>query len=77
MQDPKYLLMAGKLNGQIPAVTPSGSRYDTQSIFDEIPAMESPKRLGAIQQADSTISSPRKTSPLESAMVFPFSRVIK
>src|SRR6202167_6221910 len=55
--------IAGKLNGVMPATTPSGSRKEYMSTLVETWSEYSPfSRLG-IPQANSTTSRPRCTSP--------------
>lgn len=57
--------MAGKLNGHIPAVTPSGSLYDTISISLEIFWSDSPcKRVPAAQLCSTTSVMGEKNNEL-------------
>mmetsp|Transcript_30590 Transcript_30590/g.55452 ORF Transcript_30590/g.55452 Transcript_30590/m.55452 type:complete len:288 (-) Transcript_30590:577-1440(-) len=70
-------IMAGKLNGAIPAQTPNGTRYETVSsplarFCNESPSISLPTRVAA-----STTSKPLQTSPIASAVVFPCSSVIQ
>ena len=69
-------IIAGKLNGQMPAHTPSGKRYEMVSIVVDKPIMEEPSNCDEIWQAASTTSSPRWMSPMASAVVLPFSIVM-
>ena len=68
-------IIAGKLNGVIPATTPSGTRTEWLSTLRPTPATVSPIiRLG-MPAAKSTTSMPRRTSPRASARTLPFSRL--
>ena len=69
-------IIAGKLNGAMPAHTPSGSRNETVSMPPPTPPTVSPICSVAALQHSSTTSSPRKTSPRASASVLPCSRVM-
>ncbi len=69
--------MAGKLNGVMPAQTPSGSRVVWPSMFSAIWGRVSPLVSWATPQANSTTSMPRRTSPRASSRVLPFSRVTR
>mmetsp|Transcript_28350 Transcript_28350/g.92588 ORF Transcript_28350/g.92588 Transcript_28350/m.92588 type:complete len:315 (-) Transcript_28350:127-1071(-) len=69
-------IIAGKLNGQMPAVTPSGCLMEYVSIRLLTFSTSSPITMFPIPQACSTTSRPRKTSPRASASVFPCSRVM-
>src|ERR1700730_10918015 len=66
-------IMAGKLNGVIPATTPRGWRIEYTSM--PVPALSvySPFSRCGMPIANSTTSSPRWISPLASGMVFPCS----
>ena len=67
-------IMAGKLNGVMPATTPSGWRIEYMSMPGPASVVYSPfSRCGAPMQ-NSTTSSPRCTSPLASGRVLPCSR---
>ena len=67
-------IMAGKLNGVMPAETPKGWRIEYMSMPGPAPSVYSPlSRCGAPMQ-NSTTSRPRCTSPLASGMVLPCSR---
>eukprot|EP01139_Manchomonas_bermudensis_P009960 Amastigsp_a339752_75.p3 type:complete len:353 gc:universal Amastigsp_a339752_75:1234-176(-) len=68
-------IIAGKLNGAIAAVTPSGSRYETMSMFVAMPDIERPSRCVMALLANSTTSRPRWTSPIASARHLPCSVV--
>ena len=65
--------MAGKLNGVIPATTPSGWRSDQLSISGPTLRLYSPFRRCGMPQAKSTTSMPRASSPRASACVLPCS----
>mmetsp|Transcript_18877 Transcript_18877/g.47033 ORF Transcript_18877/g.47033 Transcript_18877/m.47033 type:complete len:229 (-) Transcript_18877:85-771(-) len=69
-------IMAGKLKGQMPAVTPSGWRM----LYESMPVLTfsaiSPIWYVAMPHACSTTSRPRNTSPLASASVLPCSSVM-
>jgi len=65
--------IAGKLNGVIPAQTPSGWRKDQASTPEETWSEYSPFSSCGIPQANSTTSSPRSTSPFASSSTLPCS----
>ena len=63
--------IAGKLNGVIPATTPSGWRIEYTSTPVETCSLNPPfSRLGT-PQANSMFSSPRATSPMASESTLP------
>ena len=66
-------IMAGKLNGVMPATTPSGWRIEKRSMPGPALSLNSPLSRCGMPQANSTTSSPRWMSPLESAKVLPCS----
>ncbi len=67
-------IIAGKLNGVMPATTPSGWRIEYMSMPGPAASVNSPfSRCGAPMQNSAT-SRPRCTSPLASGMVLPCSR---
>ena len=66
-------IMAGKLNGVMPAHTPKGWRNETRSTPVPTLSLNSPFRRLGMPQANSTTSSPRVTEPLASARVLPCS----
>ena len=69
--------IAGKLNGVMPAHTPTGWRIVSQSTCRAMLASDWPMiRLG-MPQANSTISMPRWTDARASASVLPCSRVTR
>ncbi len=68
--------IAGKLNGVMPATTPSGIRSECESTPPDTPAVISPLSSCPSPQANSTTSSPRVTSPRASESTLPCSRVI-
>ncbi len=68
--------ITGKLNGVIPATTPSGWRIDQASMPRAIWSVNSPFSSCGMPQANSTTSMPRATSPWASLKVLPCSRVI-
>jgi len=68
--------MQGKLNGVMPAQTPSGWRIASQSMPRAMFSNTSPIRSDGTPQANSTISMPRFTSPRDSTRVLPCSRVL-
>ena len=68
--------IAGKLNGVMPATTPSGSRNENTSTPVAAWSVYSPLSSCGMPHAYSTTSSPRPTSPSESAMTLPCSAVI-
>ena len=55
--------MTGKLNGVMPATTPSGSRSECESTPPETCGVFSPLSSWPSPQANSTTSRPRVTSP--------------
>ena len=65
--------MAGKLNGVIPAHTPSGCRKEYASTSVDTWSENSPFSSCGIPQANSTTSSPRITSPRASGITLPCS----
>ena len=65
--------MAGKLNGVMPAQTPTGWRVEKPSIPVPTPAENSPFSICGMPQANSTTSMPRWTEPLASPRVLPCS----
>lgn len=67
--------MAGKLNGQMAATTPRGSRIVYVSMSVET-SRWSPICIWLIPQAASTTCKPRSTSPRASGIVFPCSSVM-
>jgi hypothetical protein len=67
-------IIAGKLNGQIPATTPSGTRQVCESTPRAMPSTVRPCASVGMPQAKSTTSMPRRTSPRASATSLPFSR---
>src|SRR3954451_1742799 len=68
--------MAGKLNGVMPATTPSGWRKLKLSTPVETWSEYSPLSSCGMPQANSTTSSPRWTSPAASESTLPCSSVI-
>ena len=66
-------IMAGKLNGVIPATTPSGWRMDQTSMPGPAPSLNSPLTMCGRPQANSITSSPRWRSPRLSATTLPCS----
>ncbi|CAM5373410.1 hypothetical protein SGRIM119S_00408 [Streptomyces griseorubiginosus] len=68
--------IAGKLNGVMPATTPSGWRMDATSTRLATSVDSSPFSCTVIPQARSTISRPRATSPSASECTLPCSAVI-
>ncbi len=68
--------MIGKLNGVIPAHTPSGWRNECRSTSVETWSENSPLVSSAIPHAYSTTSIPRMTSPLASSTVLPCSEAM-
>ena len=68
--------IAGKLNGVMPATTPSGWRTDQPSIPLAIASVYSPFSRCGMPQANSTTSSPRWISPSASLSTLPCSAVI-
>ena len=67
--------MAGKLNGVIPAHTPSGCRTAQESTFVPTFSVNSPFSRWGMPQANSTTSSPRTQDPLASLNTLPCSDV--
>ena len=65
--------MAGKLNGVIPATTPTGCRIEYTSTPVEACSENSPLNSVGIPQAYSITSSPRVTSPIASDSTLPCS----
>ena len=63
--------MAGKLNGVMPATTPTGWRIENTSTPPATCGEYSPFSACGIPQANSTTSSPRAISPLASSNVLP------
>ncbi len=55
--------IAGKLNGVMPATTPSGSRKEKTSTPPDTWSENSPLSRCGMPHANSTTSSPRCTSP--------------
>ena len=68
--------MIGKLNGVMPATTPSGMRIECESTPPETCGVFSPLSRCPSPQANSITSRPRVTSPRASASTLPDSRVI-
>ena len=68
-------IMTGKLKGQIPATTPSGTRTLWLSMPRAICSTVSPIINVGMPQAKSTTSMPRRTSARASSRVLPFSTV--
>ena len=68
--------IAGKLNGVMPATTPSGWRIEETSTRVETWVDSSPLSCAVMPQASSTISRPRATSPSASECTLPCSAVI-
>src|SRR5436190_216943 len=68
--------MAGKLNGVMPAHTPSGWRNDQLSMPPPTLSLCWPFSSCGIPHANSTTSRPRVSSPFASLSVLPCSRVI-
>ena len=69
--------MAGKLNGVIPATTPSGCRIENASTPVETFSENPPLSRCGIPQANSTTSSPREISPAASLATLPCSELIR
>ena len=67
--------MIGKLNGVMPATTPSGSSTVRMSTPVETSELDEPFRRFGMPQANSTFSMPRATSPRASSSTLPCSRV--
>jgi hypothetical protein len=68
--------IAGKLNGVMPAQTPSGWRSEWVSTPLATCSECSPLSSVGAEQASSTTSSPRATSPAASSTIFPCSEEI-
>jgi hypothetical protein len=68
--------IAGKLNGVMPATTPSGWRIEATSTRVETCVDSSPLSWTLMPHASSTISMPRATSPSASECTLPCSAVI-
>lgn len=68
-------IMAGKLNGAMAAVTPSGILLVSVSMSLDTSSF-CPITSDGNPQADSTTCNPRRTSPFASARVLPCSRTI-
>ncbi|MCY1536809.1 hypothetical protein D9M68_722800 [compost metagenome] len=68
--------MAGKLNGVMPATTPSGWKSLQASMFGPTLRLYSPLRISGAAQAYSTFSMPRLSSPAASSRVLPCSSLI-
>ncbi len=67
--------ITGKLNGVMPATTPSGWRIDQASMPVPTASVYSPLSRCGMPQANSTTSSPRCTSPSASDSTLPCSAV--
>ncbi len=67
--------MTGKLNGVIPATTPSGWRMEYTSTPVDACSLYSPLRRWGMPQANSMFSSARATSPKASEVTLPCSAV--
>ena len=68
--------MAGKLNGVIPATTPTGCRMEYASTPLETFSENPPLSRWGMPQAKSTTSSPLATSPAASEATLPCSAVM-
>ena len=68
--------IAGKLNGVIPATTPSGWRRVCASTPVETFWEKPPLRSWVMEVANSRVSRPRAISPFASPRVLPCSRVM-
>ena len=68
--------MAGKLNGVMPATTPSGCRIEYESTPVETFSEKPPLSRCGMPQANSTTSRPRATSPAASEATLPCSAVM-
>ncbi len=68
--------MTGKLNGVMPATTPSGWRTDEASTPLETSSENSPFSRWGMPQANSITSMPRATSPRASSSTLPCSAVM-
>ena len=69
--------IAGKLNGVMPATTPSGIRSECESTPPDTCGVISPLSRCPSPHANSTTSSARVTSPRASESTLPCSRVIR
>ena len=69
--------MAGKLNGVMPAQTPTGWRIDQLSTLVPTFSENSPFRSCGMPQANSTTSRPRMQLPLASLRILPCSLVTR
>src|ERR1051325_3541185 len=67
--------IAGKLNGVMPATTPSGWRIEYESTSVDTFSEYSPLARSAMPHANSITSRPRLTSPSASAVTLPCSSV--
>ena len=68
-------IMAGKLKGVIPEVTPRAWRMEYMSIPGPALSVYSPFSMCGVPMQNSTTSRPRCTSPAASGRVFPCSRL--
>ncbi len=68
--------MTGKLNGVMPATTPSGWRSVQLSMSVDTWSVKSPFRSCGMPQANSMMSMPRSTSPTASENTLPCSLVM-
>ncbi len=68
--------MAGKLNGVIPATTPSGWRIEYASTPVDTFSENAPLSRCGMPQANSTTSAPRAISPAASEATLPCSELI-
>ena len=68
--------ISGKLNGVMPATTPSGWRIDQASMPVPTASVNSPFSRCGMPQANSTTSRPRCTSPSASDSTLPCSAVM-
>ena len=68
--------MAGKLNGVMPATTPSGWRLEKLSTPVPTASVKSPRSRCGMPQANSRTSMPRVTEPIASDSTLPCSRVM-
>ncbi len=66
-------IIAGKLNGVMPAHTPNGWRMEYTSMPGPAPSVYSPFSACGMPQANSITSSPRCISPRLSASTLPCS----
>ena len=69
--------MTGKLNGVIPATTPSGWSTVCTSTPADTSVEWAPLSRWGMAQANSTFSNPRATSPAASPRTLPCSAVIR